>query len=736
MHTTSSLIRLASLVCAGAALSLPVTRLAAAGTPAEADAFPSYESYVKVSGESPFITGDGAAFAQRTGVPSTTGTYGIEDLFITKDLSKDTNLKVNGHAMDGSEDYLGTITITKDDFGSVELGYKRYRIFYDGVGGFFPLTNTFQAMSKENLHVDRSALWFVAKFAKADGPAFTLSYHDEMRTGRKDSSEWAAIIAPDATVTKGALVGNALPANTPFIAPNVQNLNEHHNILEASVVDTIGKTTDTLKATFDWVSNADGRVYVRYPGSIVIVDPTVTVLDDQESTQTHSFRILNQTETELTSYLSLETGLSFYHLTGTDGGNWITPSYNAGAKAVFTTVTAGSIYADPTVDDYVGNIFLKFKPTKDWSADIGFRDEYNAIADSGGFTAVSLASTAKNTSSLYQTTAQDVTYSHEVDHVQTPEFNVQYTGISHLCIYGEFSDRTNKGNQHWINPYAATSTSGTGVVTTNLTPVGSVFFQGANQDNQDAKLGANWNPTQQVTIRAEIFRKDHQNRFIGASDYVGTGSYGSLYATGYTFTGVTLDLIYKPLPELSFNTRYQDQGGKMAVTAGASTGGLGYESPSGKATIKMLSESVNWSPYKQLYVQANVNVVYNTIQTAYPAVVVKTTAPFVQVPFVNADNNYVTGSALAGFAADKNTDIQVQGFWERANNYNAQVATGGIPYGASFELSTYTVGLKHKFTDRIFGDAKVGYMKSTNATTGGFTNYNGPLAYLALTYAL
>jgi hypothetical protein len=349
--------------------------------------------------------------------------------------------------------------------------------------------------------------------------------------------------------------------------------------------------------------------------------------------------------------------------------------------------------------------------------------------------AVSLATTAKNTSSLYQTTNQDLTYSHETDHVQTPEFTVQYTGISHLCIYGEVDDRSNKGNQHWINPYAAVSTTGAGVVTNTPTPISSVFFQDANQDNKDAKLGANWNPTQMWTFRAEVFRKDHQNRFIGANDYVGTASFGALYATGYTFTGLTFDVIFRPLPELSFNTRYQDQDGQMAVTANTVTGGQGNESPSGKATIKMLSESINWSPYKQIYVQANVNAVYNTIQTAYPVVTVNA-ANSVAVPFVNADNNYITGSAVVGFVADKDTDIQLQGFWERANNYNPQVALGGQPYGAGFELSSYTVGLKHRFTNRIYGDAKVGYMKSTDQTTGGFTNYNGPLAYLSLTYAL
>ena len=73
--------------------------------------------------------------------------------------------------MDGSDDYLGVLDLTKDDLGSVEVGYKRFRTFYDGVGGFFPLTDTFERMANEDLHVDRGAFWFQTKIAKSDdGP--------------------------------------------------------------------------------------------------------------------------------------------------------------------------------------------------------------------------------------------------------------------------------------------------------------------------------------------------------------------------------------------------------------------------------------------------------------------------------------------------------------------------------------------------------------------------------------
>jgi len=71
------------------------------------------------------------------------------------------------------------------------------------------------------------------------------------------------------------------------------------------------------------------------------------------------------------------------------------PRNSSTLKLVYTAETAANIYGTGNVDDYVGNAFLKFTPTKDWLIDLGFRDEYNVITSSGGFVTSSLASTAK-----------------------------------------------------------------------------------------------------------------------------------------------------------------------------------------------------------------------------------------------------------------------------------------------------------------------------------------------------
>lgn len=733
MHAILSTFRRgAGLICAGAALALPAIRAAADDAPSQADAFPSYESYIKISGQAPWITGDDAAFANRTGAPSS-GSAGIEDLFYTKDLNDSTTLTINGRALAGVDDYLASVKIEKDKVGSVDAGYSSFRTFYDGVGGFFPLSDAFYRMDPEELHVDRSKLWVDLKLAMPDRPVFTLSFHHDTRTGMKDSTEWAVVINPNAVIVNGKLVGTVVPTNTPEIGPNVMTIDEHRNVLEAGMTATFGKTTEILKATIDTVNNDDGRAYVKYPNSTVTADPTVMVQDDIETRKSTSFQFLDQTETKFSEKFSVGVGFTYTHISSTDGGFWITPTYSATANTVFNAETAADIYGVSKVDDYVGNISLDYTPTKDWLARVAYRDEYDVIASGGDFMTTSLASTATSTASKFITTSEDLTYSNYLERIETPEFSLEYLGFQDLTLYSSIDERINQDNQHWINPYAAIVNTG-GVISGAGAPIGSVFFQEGDQDNWNAKVGFNWNASRFLTVRTEVYRKDDQNQFVGAN-IAGTGSSGGFYTTGFTFTGVKFSVILKPRDNLTFTTRYQPQSGMMSVSGTTVNGGQGNEITSGKVYGQMISETVNWSPSPAVYFQGNINVVYNYIQTAYPEVVVSA-ATYVPTPIQNSNDNYIASSLLCGFVVDMNTDAQLRVSWTQATDYNPLIAAGGEPYGAGFLDESASAGLKHKFNARLIGELKAGYLRRTDDTTGGFTNYRGPLVYASLTYSL
>jgi hypothetical protein len=145
----------------------------------------------------------------------------------------------------------------------------------------------------------------------------------------------------------------------------------------------------------------------------------------------------------------------------------------------------------------------------------------------------------------------------------------------------------------------------------------------------------------------------------------------------------------------------------------------------------MIGETIDWTPTSQVYVQLNVNIVFNTIATAYPRA--GGTANDV---LRNADNDYMNGSLITGFVVDKNTDANVTYTYYRADNYDPTSPPSAVPYGAGVEENVISLGVKHKFTDRLIGEAKVGYFDSKSDMTGGNANFHGPMGYVSLTCAL
>ncbi len=710
----------------------------------QTDAFPTYDSYIKITGQAADITGDKTAFERRTQQPKDGG-VGIEDLHLSKDLSKTTTLTVDGKAMTGSEDYLAQINVTKNEVGSVEVGYKRFRTFYDGVGGFFPLNKQWLPLQNEDLHLDRAKFWAEAKLAMPNAPALTLRYTNELRDGRKDSTIWGDT---DLTGLAYNLAPNPVtPARK--IVPSYINIGERHQRLEAIAQKTIGKTTIELTLFGDQTNNLDTRYVTRFPGEVVpwsiaslsTTVPTGQVASPQaiakaavsavnwnnqivqsqsDGSATKTSGVTATSDTVLSDRVSLRLGLN-YELVHSDlsGDRPIyTTTPTATGPVVVATDNNLGLLGGARVKDFTGNIALELKPTKNFTATLALRaqDEFARAASSytvvaaSGTPATTLASTPRlQWSKLHQNS-------------ETPVLDLRYTGIKDLALYFTGSKRSLNGidqNTSSYNPLTAA--------------VGTLALNNTSEDHGNYKLGANWKASSIFTLRAEIYRKGHKD------DYAGYGSrLGDNYLLDSTDTGYKLTAIVKPTMALSFTTRFVSQLSKMQVTgflptfpANDSLDGKNY----------MLGETIDWTPSTQCYVQLNGNAVFNQINTVYPnagVTVATATASAWNVNGVvqNSNNNYLSGSALAGFVVDKLTDAQVQVNYYHAANGNAVLAAYTTPYGVAVRDVQATVGLKHKFSDKWIGNAKVGYFDSANDTSGGNLNFHGPVAYVTLEHAL
>ena len=746
-HQISSLIRRAGVLSVGCLLVAGVP--ARGADKAEADAFPNYESYIKISGQAASINGDKAAFQTRT-MQAKDGA-GIEDLHLTKDLSKTTTLVIDGRALTGSEDYLGQFNIAKNEVGSVEVGYKRFRTFYDGAGGFFPLSNQWTPLANEDLHIDRAKFWAEAKLTLPNAPVVTLRYTNELRDGRKDSTIW------------GSADNTGLPFTVPPNpvsevrkgSPSFINVGERHETLELTMKQKMGKTDVVLTLLGDRTKNLDTRYFTNFPGEVIpwsIASLSATapagqaanpqqlakaaassvnwnnqaVFAQSDGMNTKTTGVTLETVTELNDKLSLKVAGSYELVYNAISGDrpLVTATATSTSIAQVATDNYQSLLGGAHVKEAVGSFAFDYHPVKVLSMKLGLRVQneffrgtstYNVLAASGT-PAITVASTPRFDYGLLHQNAQ------------TPVLDVRYTGIKDLALYFTGSKRNLNGVER--------NTSSFNTITATT---GTIALNNVGEDKGDYTLGANWKQSSVLSWRAELFTKSHKNNSTGYGLQLGDYYLLDLQSTGYK-----LSAIAKPSPFLSFTTRFVGQRSKGQVTGFLPTYPA-FDSLNGKNYS--LNETVDYNPNASCYVQLSGTAVYNVINTIYPRAGITvavvnaaglTTANAYDTNRVlqNSNNNYVTGNLITGWVVDKATDAQLQINYYHADNGNAALAPLTLPYGVAVKDVSVTVGVKHKFSDTWICHAKAGYFDSKNDTTGGFANYHGPVAYLSFEHSL
>lgn len=695
------------------------------------------ESTIRISGQVNDFNGNKAASQTRTQQPRT-GSGGIEALTYIKEISRVTTLQIDGKALPGVEDYLAQFRLTKTKVGSVEAGYKRFRTFYDGAGGFFPLNNAWLPIYPRALYVDRGKFFARATVELPGAPVFTLQYTNETRSGRKESTIWGDTDQTGVPIySLGSL--NPISANRKIIPAYIQ-LGERHEIMQASVKHTVGKTTMSLTVISDRVKNLNKRSVDRYPGELrpfpaipanppTLVPPLLANNEnkgfDQQGVSLTGLTFMGKIETAINDKVSVYATASHRHSDGTTTGSRLingklqtlagltneVGAFTPGGRPPYSYNSTGTL----DLNVLTGVVGVETRFLKELRISAAYKGE--DYSTKGTSSAVYVSTMVNQTTGVITPVLLTAPNSSSLDEkVWTPELDIRYTGIKNLALYGSWDYRTAPGDER-LSYVSITPAPGGPVVLA----AANVVFDKLDEKHVNFKVGGNWTVSPKVTLRGEFFSRGHENNFNG----YGT-SFGSYYILNYDIYGARLTAIVKASPTLSFSTRYVQQRGKAQI---AEDGYITGDSNDSKRYH--IGETVNWTPSKGFYMQANVNLVFDKTSTAYPRA--GGTANDV---LHNADNNYWNGNVVAGFVVDKLTDAEVQATYYRADNYNAALAAATDPYGAGARDYALFVGLKHKFSDKLLGHVKVGYMDRKNDTAGGNSNFRGPLAYLALERAL
>ena len=96
-----------------------------------------YNNWIDLSVGGAITSGDKARFQQRHDLPA--GPFGgVEDFHYEKSVGKKGLFQLDGRGIFDNHNYSLKLDLTDPDKGYVRAGYKEFRTWQDGNGGFFP----------------------------------------------------------------------------------------------------------------------------------------------------------------------------------------------------------------------------------------------------------------------------------------------------------------------------------------------------------------------------------------------------------------------------------------------------------------------------------------------------------------------------------------------------------------------------------------------------------------------
>jgi hypothetical protein len=671
-----------------------------------------YRNWVELGVGSTFISGDRAAFQRRSDLPR--GPFGgIEDFHYEQDLGKRGLLQLDGRAIFDNHDYDIKLDVSHPDIGYVRAGYREFRTYYDGSGGFSARSNAWVTLYNEEFEIDRRDAWIEAALTLPDWPVFTVRYSYETREGTKDSTIWGDY----------SLTGDT--ANLRAIAPTFRDIDEHRHIIDASVKHTIGQTDFGIGFRYERDSIDNSLNIARRPG-----DPArQRVATQTDTTDAEIFSPRAFSETQLHPNVLLTVGGAYTRLDTDIGGSRIYgPSYYSPFNPLyinrqnndegFLDASGGS-----QVDQYVGNVNLMLTPWEHVTIVPALRIEHQDQQGETFFTETRItnAATAASLENLFNTrerTFTDVTESLEA----------RYTGLTNWAFYAR---------SEWLEGQGTLRENEFDVAEEGVGPVQLQRSTDSERFVQKYTAGVNWYPNRKVNFGGQYYYRTRQNDYdhIVDSTIFAPPNTNNLYPAfilrnEFETHDMNVRMTLRPLPNLTLISRYDFQLTTYRMRGGVDSFGFALaEAPSAESTSHIFSENVSWVPLPRLYLQGSIT--YALERTDSPAS--SLTGP-AQGLVQDAQNDYWNATALVGYALTQRTDLQTQYFYYRADNYDTGNAAVGLPYGAGAEQHGVTVTLIHQLAKNMVLRLQYGFAASHDQTSGGNNDYTAHMVMATMRY--
>jgi hypothetical protein len=660
-----------------------------------------YNNWIDLSAGGVFLSGNKAQFQQRHQTPA--GAFGgIEDFHYQGDISKGTTLTIDGRALFDEHDYKLSLDVTREKLGYARFGYREFRTWENGAGGFYPPTGLWFPLPDNALELDRGDLSFEAGLRLDKVPQITFKYDHTFRDGQQDSTIWG-LTHPDLANNPGAVRG---------ISPTFLDIDEHSDIFQLDATHHIKATDVGLGLRYETTKLDDATKIDQFPG-----EPLEQKVTDRQGTSSDLFSVHAFSETWIKKNLMLSAGASYSDMNSDLSGSRIYGSdFDVG---YVPSIQNGLGYLNLTgsehVHDYVADLNLFTKPTDHFTIVPSLRvQEEDWNADSTALQTLGDATPAPF-SSQGDRNVLDV----------RERLDVTYNGLTNWVLYGRGEWTEGSGN---LNP-----TGGLIPITPPelSTPIGVPPIQQQTDDQrffEKYSLGARWYPVRHLTVDAGGYYK--LNRYDYNFDLDSTPN-DSLSFNRYpaylvmqdfeTYDG-SFRITLRPVRNVTFIGRYEYQWSTIHTAPDGASGLPNVQSS--KMTSHIIAGDVSWTPWSRLYLQAGINYVLSDT---------KTPASDVTQAILNAQNNYWTVNFSSGLVLDDKTDLKVSYFYYQADNYQDN-STLGLPLGAGAEEHGVTATLTRRLSKRGRVALNYGFYHYDDVTSGQNNNYDANVLYASLRY--
>lgn len=656
------------------------------------------------------VNGNDAAFQRRTG--NYGGFYGGIKSFFFEKTEDDATFTVDGHALFALQDFEVNLNYEKLDVGFVRGGFKQFRTWYDGSGGFVPgaaaPAGWIDRITEfdDELSLERGKIWIEAGLRVENLPEITFGYSHSWRDGTKDSMFWASY--PTATAYR--------------VAPAFYHIDETRDNFSLDVVHTLGKTELGMGLNYEIVRNQ--------------------MTDDEEEGE-----IINHAVTDSSLF-----GASMFSTTRFNERNWLSFGYLF--TSLDTDINGSSRFVDPSLgnnevghsypyllggsefNQHVINGNYWWKPVDDLVVVPSIRVERQK---SGGYSSglldgpyagvagsVPPAPLTNGASTMADRLFRNET---EVEGI-TEGIELRYSGFDNLLLYtsAELSQSDQDLNLYLLRQKAA-----------GAAPLTNEWwrFSKLPTDSEKYTIGGNWYATQGLTVATQYYYKlydaDFANRLATVGGNIASPSLDAMFYSHASDThDANIRLSWRALSNLSFVTRYDYQQSQIKNqgyynTATTLTTGV---IDSADIDRHMLSESVTWNATERFYVQGSVFWVDSTTHT--PASMSPNGVPMNFIP--DWENDYWMAMANAGYAIDSKTDIVGGYSFYGARTF--QGASGITGYGFNTDEHMINVTLNRMLNPRTFWNLSYGYITSDSGPaqdqTGGFNDFEAHMVSTGL----